>query len=59
MEHTIIGLSLFANLLFAALLSIDVREIDRLRTELRITKRKLDRYKRREVSFGFDSENEE
>lgn len=59
MERVILGLSLLANLFTALLLIIDARMFDELRTELRITKRKLDRYRRREVSLGFDTENEE
>lgn len=60
MENPILYVLFFlSNLFTVLLLIIDARENDRLRTELRIAKRKLDRYKRREVSLGFDTENEE
>lgn len=57
MERALLGISLLLNFLCFAALIIDAQIIENLHTDLRITKRKLDRYRRREVSLGYDTEN--
>ncbi len=56
--NIILTLSLVMNLITTLLLMFDAQEYNKLRTDLRITKRKLNRYRRKEVSEdGINAEN--